>query len=226
MTAVIVNSVLGHLFRAHFGTKFSDGAFVYDTESTDVYHRLKYSNDVAFAQAYCFGSYLTRRVDLIFDLLDSEEGAVCLYFLQEDNIAEQLTISGYWIYDKAVPNVGALYSVANAITRFLSLPTLPAISYCELLLLFDKVKKLSAKSTPTPQGSNIRYGDTFCVDNFKYRLVYIPPIIYDTLIACYGSVSVLLKEEECLLLGIRQSPGWEHLMTIQKGHVMLFRRSV
>lgn len=66
----------------------------------------------------------------------------------------------------------------------------------------------------------INYSERYRDDNYEYRHVRLPRE-YEVLLP----KDRLLSEMECRLLGIQQSPGWQHYMIHRpEPWVMLFRR--
>jgi cyclin-dependent kinase regulatory subunit CKS1 len=68
--------------------------------------------------------------------------------------------------------------------------------------------------------AKIDYSERYKDDEYEYRHVRLPKEYTRML-----PKDRLLSEAECSMLGIRQSPGWEHyLIHKPEPHVLLFRR--
>ncbi|CAD2215962.1 cyclin-dependent kinase regulatory subunit CKS1 [Angomonas deanei] len=69
--------------------------------------------------------------------------------------------------------------------------------------------------------SRIVYSDKYYDDVFEYRHVILPKDLVKLL------PRRLMSERELRMLGVQQSPGWEHYMIHKpEPHVLLFKRKI
>lgn len=68
---------------------------------------------------------------------------------------------------------------------------------------------------------SINYSDRYRDDTWEYRHVRLPKQ-YELMLP-----NRLMSEEECRMIGVQQSPGWEHFMIHRpEPWVLLFRRPI
>jgi len=68
--------------------------------------------------------------------------------------------------------------------------------------------------------TSVSYSEKYYDDLYEYRLVTIPNRLRNLIIP-----GKLLLEKEVEILGVKQSPGWEHFEIFSKEpHILIFRR--
>jgi len=182
--------------------ELNDGDIIYDDDEYDC-NDLKNKKGIITSQIYKFGSYLCRRVDIIF--------------YNDGNIKSHFSVGNKYM-NMIISNdsIESLYELYGKISDFIEIQKVNKSN-----IINNKTIQTKYHNIDYYLDSFIIYGNKYEDEKYYYRNVELSRKSYKSMINNYGDI--LLTQDEWHNIGLRMDTNWKHIYSLLDKGILGFR---